>query len=88
MIRALLLALAALIGLASPAQAYWEYGHETVAAIAYRNVTPQVRAEIDRLLARQALLETPSLSERCELLVQLMQFFGHGDPEEGRVTLQ
>jgi Lon protease-like protein len=38
--------------------------------------------------AKQALLETPSLSERCELLVQLMQFFGHGDPDEGRVTLQ
>lgn len=38
--------------------------------------------------AKQALLETSSLSERCELLIQLMQFFGHGDPEEGRVTLQ
>jgi Lon protease-like protein len=38
--------------------------------------------------AKQALLEAPSLSQRCELLVQLMQFFGHGDPEEGRVTLQ
>jgi Lon protease-like protein len=38
--------------------------------------------------AKQALLETASLSERCELLIQLMQFFGHGDPEEGRVTLQ
>ncbi len=38
--------------------------------------------------AKQALLETPSLSDRCELLVQLMQFFGHGDPEEPRVTLQ
>ena len=38
--------------------------------------------------AKQALLEAGTLSERCELLVQLMQFFGHGDPEEGRVTLQ
>ena len=38
--------------------------------------------------AKQALLEARTLSERCELLVQLMQFFGHGDPEEGRVTLQ
>lgn len=38
--------------------------------------------------AKQALLECGSLTERCELLVQLMQFFGHGDPEEGRVTLQ
>src|SRR3954469_12795289 len=58
----ILLILAALLGLgaASPASAYWEYGHETVAAIAYRNVTPQVRAAIDRMLARSALMETPA----------------------------
>jgi len=38
--------------------------------------------------AKQALLEAPSIAARCELLVQLMQFFGHRDPDEGRVTLQ
>ena len=38
--------------------------------------------------AKQALLEAPNIAARCEMLVQLMQFFGHGDPEEGRVTLQ
>jgi len=38
--------------------------------------------------AKQALLEAGDLRERCELLVQLMQFFGHGDPDEGRITLQ
>jgi Lon protease-like protein len=38
--------------------------------------------------AKQALLEAPNIAARCELLVQLMQFFGHGDPDEGRVTLQ
>jgi Lon protease-like protein len=38
--------------------------------------------------AKQALLEAPDLATRCELLVQLMQFFGRGDPDEGRVTLQ
>jgi Lon protease-like protein len=38
--------------------------------------------------AKQALLEASDLRGRCELLVQLMQFFGHGDPDEGRVTLQ
>lgn len=38
--------------------------------------------------AKQALLEAPDLSTRCELLVQLMQFFGRGDPDESRVTLQ
>ena len=38
--------------------------------------------------AKQALLEAPDLPSRCELLVQLMQFFGLGDPDESRVTLQ
>lgn len=40
--------------------------------------------------AKQALLETGSLSERCELLVQLMQFFGRtsDDESEGGATLQ
>jgi Lon protease-like protein len=38
--------------------------------------------------AKQALLESPDLATRCELLVQLMQFFGRSDPDEGCVTLQ
>jgi len=38
--------------------------------------------------SKQALLEAPDLSTRCELLVQLMEFFARGDPDEGRVTLQ
>jgi Lon protease-like protein len=38
--------------------------------------------------AKQALLEAPDLRSRCELLVQLMHFFGRSDPDEGRVTLQ
>jgi Lon protease-like protein len=38
--------------------------------------------------SKQALLEAPNLAGRCELLVQLMQFFGLGDPDENRVTLQ
>ena len=38
--------------------------------------------------AKQALLEAPDLAQRCELLVQLMQFFGRSDPDEERVTLQ
>jgi Lon protease-like protein len=36
--------------------------------------------------AKQALLETNTLSERVELTVQLMQFFGRHDSDEG--TLQ
>ena len=38
--------------------------------------------------AKQALLEAPDIAARCELLVQLMQFFGRRDSDEGRVTLQ
>jgi Lon protease-like protein len=38
--------------------------------------------------SKQALLEAPDLASRCELLVQLMHFFGRSDPDEERVTLQ
>jgi hypothetical protein len=38
--------------------------------------------------SKQGLLEAPDLARRCELLVQLMQFFGLSDPDENRVTLQ
>jgi Lon protease-like protein len=38
--------------------------------------------------AKQALLEAVDLRARCELLVQLMQFFGRSDPDESHVTLQ
>jgi len=38
--------------------------------------------------AKQALLEADDLRSRCELLVQLMQFFGRSDPDETRSTLQ
>ena len=38
--------------------------------------------------SKQALLEAPSLAERCEMLVQLMQFFGKRDGDSDRVTLQ
>jgi hypothetical protein len=41
--------------------------------------------------AKQALLEANGVSERCELLVQLMQFFGRrseGDDDDQGITLQ
>lgn len=39
--------------------------------------------------AKQALLEAPGLSARCELLIQLMQFFGrHGEGDDEGITLQ
>jgi hypothetical protein len=49
----------ALLAAASPAAAWWEYGHETVGRIGYSQAQPRTRAAIDRLIARAALLETP-----------------------------
>ncbi|MBN8501165.1 MAG: LON peptidase substrate-binding domain-containing protein [Sphingomonadales bacterium] len=40
------------------------------------------------IASKQALLEAATLAERCELLVQLMQFFGRRDSDDPRVTLQ
>jgi uncharacterized protein len=37
--------------------------------------------------SKQALLEARDLSVRCELLIQLLQFFGHGD-DDSSDTLQ
>jgi len=44
--------------------AWWEYGHETVATIALKNVRPETRAKIERLLAKQGLLETATCPAR------------------------
>ncbi|MEL7447433.1 MAG: LON peptidase substrate-binding domain-containing protein [Pseudomonadota bacterium] len=38
--------------------------------------------------SKQALLEAENLAARCELLIQLMQFFGRGDGTEEIMTLQ
>jgi hypothetical protein len=54
-----LLTLLLFFAAAAPASAYWEYGHETVAKIAWVNVKPSTRAAMRRLLAKQALLGTP-----------------------------
>jgi Lon protease-like protein len=40
------------------------------------------------IASKQALLEAPNLTARCELLVQLMQFFGRRDSDDPSVTLQ
>jgi hypothetical protein len=50
--------------LPTPALAYWEYGHETVARIAYLNTRPGTRIAIDQLLRQSALLETPTCPAR------------------------
>jgi Lon protease-like protein len=36
--------------------------------------------------SKQALLEARDLSSRCELLIQLLQFFGHGDSDDDSVS--
>lgn len=38
--------------------------------------------------SKQALLEAPDVRSRCELLVQLMQFYGRHDGDDDGITLQ
>ncbi|MEP3224834.1 MAG: LON peptidase substrate-binding domain-containing protein [Parasphingorhabdus sp.] len=38
--------------------------------------------------SKQALLEVDGLANRAELIIQLLEFFGRQDGDEGRVTLQ
>jgi S1/P1 Nuclease len=64
MIRRFLIALLLLVALPTQAPAWWEYGHESVATIAALNVNAHTRAEIRWLLARSALLETPTCPAR------------------------
>jgi hypothetical protein len=45
--------------IASPAGAYWEYGHQTIAQIAWANIKPVTRTRILALLRQQKLLGTP-----------------------------
>ncbi len=59
-----LVALLSLILASAPAHAWWEYGHETTAAIAYANVKPNTRAAIDRLLRQSRTLDTPTCPAR------------------------
>ena len=58
-ILAALCALFTLFGFAVPAQAYWEYGHETVARIAWLQIRPETRVKVGALLRQGRLLETP-----------------------------
>ena len=58
-IRSFLIALAALFA-ASPAAAWWEYGHYTVATIASLEAKPETRSAIARLIRHSRSLETPT----------------------------
>ena len=48
----------------APAQAYWEYGHQTVAQIAQANMSSTARANMQRLLRAAPLLGTPKCPMR------------------------
>ena len=59
-----LISLALLFVPLAPAQAYWEYGHETVAHIAQANMSPKARAQMQRLLRSAPMLGTPKCAMR------------------------
>lgn len=65
MIRRFMLALAALLALAAPANGYGRFGHATIAQIALANVKPATRAKVLALLARSAVLATPECAARA-----------------------
>ncbi|MGI8931470.1 MAG: S1/P1 nuclease [Sphingomicrobium sp.] len=58
-LAALFVALA-LLFTAAPAAAYWEYGHETVARIAWQQMRPDTRRGVAALLRHGRLLDTPT----------------------------
>ena len=45
---------------AAPVAAYWEYGHATVAKIAWQQMRPDTRRAVARLLRQGRLLDTPT----------------------------
>ena len=57
-------ALAAALSFAAPASAYWEYGHESVASVAWLQMKPATRVKVARILRDSALLETPTCPAR------------------------
>ena len=59
-----LISIALLFAPLAPAQAYWEYGHETVAHIAQANMSSKARAHMQRLLRAAPMLGTPKCPMR------------------------
>ena len=55
-----LLLLLALLALPAPALAWWEYGHQVVARIAWIEASPRTRAAMRLLLRQSRALETPT----------------------------
>ena len=61
---AALCGMVALLAFASPAHAYWEYGHESVARVAWEQMRPDTRRQLAALLRQGRLLETPECPVR------------------------
>ena len=78
----------ALAAAASPAAAWWEYGHQSVATIAMHEVRPSTRAAVMRLLGQSRLLETPTCPARTpeqasvwpDCIKRLRDRFGYANP--------
>jgi len=58
-IFAYLAGLLALLAATTPAHGYWEYGHESIARIAWEQMRPDTRRQVAALLRQGRLLETP-----------------------------
>jgi hypothetical protein len=48
-----------MLSLATPAYAYWDYGHRTIGTIAWDHIKPETKVAIRALLKAEALVETP-----------------------------
>ena len=59
MLKRLLAFFALALLLPSPALAWWDYGHKSIATIAFSQLKPATKREIARLIARSAELGTP-----------------------------
>ena len=62
--RYFLIFLFALLLAPSPAKAWWEYGHYTVANIAEASIAPRTRKAVTALLRQGKLLDTPTCPVR------------------------
>ena len=69
--------------------------HPSLAPVGVLLALERRAAQLAQLAARlgprgdiRALLEATPIDARAELVVQLMQFFGHYDSDDGRATLQ
>lgn len=60
MLKRLLPLFAFLMLIPTPAAAWWEYGHMSVASVAWQEMKPETRIAVRRLLAHARELETPT----------------------------